>query len=339
MAWTFQSYDKIPGSSKRWDAGPDDERRLQKVDWVVTEKVHGANFCFILSPGRIDCAKRKALLPPDEDFFGHRSILSDLRGPLRRLFVDFRGGASRLLVYGELFGGGYPHPDVSAVEGVQPVQTGVWYHPDVQFLAFDVVAEDAQGRRAWWDFETLSYALGEATVPSLRPLFIGPYAEAREQPVVFPTTIPARYGLPPLDDNLAEGIVIKPRRPVLVGGQRPTLKRKHPRFSEDARYTQAQKWAPAPVTAAPLDTLEYAMLSRLTDARFASARSKLGPSAAPADLTAEISGDVLSDLRAEHGALLRGLSAEDRLLLEATLEQEAAALVTRAAPTPSRRGS
>jgi len=327
MPWRFTSYDKIPGSSQRWDASPADIRRLERVDWVVTEKVHGANFCFVLSSGTIDCAKRKAMLSPTEDFFGHGRVLERLRGTLRQLYVEHRGTAARLLVYGELFGGGYPHPDVAPVAGVQPVQTGVWYTPDVDFVAFDVVEEGADGQRRYWSHERLQASLAAAGVPVLSPLFVGSYAEARAQPVDFQTTLPALRGLPPLLDNFAEGIVLKPCEPVVVGGLRPTLKCKPARFAEDARYHQAQRWAPAPIAADPLDTLEYALMSRLTPPRCAAARSKLGPSASVGALVAEVCADVWADVREANGALLGGLGPEDRLLLEETLQQEAAVAV------------
>lgn len=40
--------------------------------------------------------------------------------------------------YGELFGGKYPHPDVAAHPDVRPIQSGVYYCPDLRFAAFDV---------------------------------------------------------------------------------------------------------------------------------------------------------------------------------------------------------
>ncbi len=317
----FTPYDRIPMSSRSWEADPAALRRLSRVDWVVTEKIHGANFCFVISGDGIDCARRKALLGPGEDFFGHNRVLNRLREPLRRLFAA--QGAPRLFVYGELFGGGYPHPDVPAVSGVQPVQTGVWYHPDVRFVAFDVVSEEA--RRGWWGFDEMTTALEAAGVPFVPPRFIGGWSDALTQSVDFTTEVPARLGLPPLGDNLAEGIVLKPREPVLVGERRPTLKRKNPRFAEDARYLQARKWD-APTTA-PLDVLEYAMLSRLTPARVAAARSKLGPSASPDEMAHEVSEDVWRELGEEHSGLVAALPREDAALLAATLAEEAATLV------------
>jgi len=42
-------------------------------------------------------------------------------------------------VYGELYGGAYPHPSVFAVPDLIPVQRGVWYSPQLSFLAFDLL--------------------------------------------------------------------------------------------------------------------------------------------------------------------------------------------------------
>jgi len=124
MEWVFKSYDKIPSSSKRWGIEEDDARRLFRRSWVVTEKVHGANFCFIIDNSRIQCAKRKALLSEGEDFFHHHRLLARLGGSLRALFDAL--SASRVMIYGELFGGRYPHPDVPVIDGLNPIPTGVW---------------------------------------------------------------------------------------------------------------------------------------------------------------------------------------------------------------------
>jgi hypothetical protein len=262
------------------------------------------------------------MLGEGDDFFGHHRVHDRLSGPLRALFVGHRAAAERLLVYGELLGGGYPHPDVAPIPGVQPIQTGIWYTPDVAFLAFDVVAEDQQGRRRWWGHAEMTAALGSAGVPMLEAMFIGRYTEAQEQTADFQTTIPARYGLPALADNHAEGVVLKPSEPILVQGRRPTIKNKAARFAEDARYHQAARWATPPPQAAPLDLLEFAIVSRLNPARFASARSKLGQSAPATTLSAEIYADVMVDIRAAHGDLFRRLSPEDAQLIDAMLQQE-----------------
>ena len=276
-------------------------------------------------------AKRRALLAPGEDFFGHAAVLARLAEPLRALYRERTAGTARVLVYGELFGGAYPHPDVAAVPGVQAIQTGIWYCPEVDFLAFDVVEEAEDGaRRRWLAWDELVGRCTVAGMPFVPARFIGSYTEARQQPVAFATEVPARRGLPPLDDNLAEGFVLKPRRPLELDGQRPVLKHKHPRFAEDARYHQAERWPERPggaPDAAPLAVLEWAILSRLTPPRRDAARSKLGPHATAAALCEEVFSDVWGELGEAHPLPLAQLSAEERLLLQSVLRQEARALI------------
>ena len=47
-------------------------------------------------------------------------------------------GVEHVFLYGELYGGQYPHPDVDPVPGLQAVQTGVYYSPHIEFCAFDL---------------------------------------------------------------------------------------------------------------------------------------------------------------------------------------------------------
>lgn len=42
--WTYVSYEKIPESPNHWNLTESDYRAFKKTDWVVTEKIHGANF-------------------------------------------------------------------------------------------------------------------------------------------------------------------------------------------------------------------------------------------------------------------------------------------------------
>merc|ERR1719469_813757 len=109
--------------------------------YIVAEKVHGANFCIIASfsplDGAVDVrfAKRTAIIgaaEDAEDFYSCRSagLLRDLAPCAERVLhqVSASGEAAPIAVhiYGELFGGKYPHKDVPAELGLEPVQIGVW---------------------------------------------------------------------------------------------------------------------------------------------------------------------------------------------------------------------
>jgi len=257
----FLPYPKTPRTTQAWGATPEDHRRLARVEWVATEKIHGANLSLLTDGVRVRAAKRKAILDPGDDFFAHRAILERLAPALRALFARVAAGEGgvgdrigTLLVHGEIFGGGYPHPDVAPVGGVRPVQSGVWYTPGVEFLAFDLAvlpadpAASGPADRTFVDHATAARLSSEEGVGFVEPLFVGSLTEALARPVEFETTIPARLGLPPLPDNPAEGIVVKPAadvRIVDVAGRprRPVVKKKPASFDADPRFHRARPWS------------------------------------------------------------------------------------------------
>ena len=106
-------------------------------EWVVTEKVHGANFAFISDGKKVVHASRRRLLKKDDDFFGSKSSgLLELHDPrvLRLVALvrkrvpadgeflsppqyydapplcnhELNSTLAVVWVYGELFGGGFP---------------------------------------------------------------------------------------------------------------------------------------------------------------------------------------------------------------------------------------
>ncbi len=89
--------------------------------WVAQEKIHGAQLVIGVEGGQAFFGKRKAWLADDEPFFGWQL----LRGALTEAALAIRAALGEdAFLYGELFGGAYPHPDVPPVPGLQAVQTG-----------------------------------------------------------------------------------------------------------------------------------------------------------------------------------------------------------------------
>lgn len=336
--WPFPSYERIGESLEDWLG--DDQAAFQALargEWIVTEKIHGANFCVVTDGHTVRAAKRKAFLAPGDDFFGHEALLVHLAPAARELCARARAAdprVARVLVYGELFGGGYPHPEVAADPAVQPVQTGVWYTPRIAFAAFDVgVVREGDEARAYLPHDEAAALCHEVGILHARPLLRGTYAAAIGFPLGFPTTIPALLGLPPLGPgNKAEGVVLKPARPIaLRDGRtvRPVVKRKIAEFAEDARFHEAEKWAARPAPAGALAALEYEASALLTEARLAAAVSKVGrlSSARAEEVAALIVEDLRAELRARRGALLAALPGGEASRLSRYLEGEARALV------------
>jgi Rnl2 family RNA ligase len=361
--WAFTPYEKMGERPERWGIDEAGHRALARTPWVVTEKIHGANFCLLTDGVVVRAAKRRELLPDGYDFFGHLSLMPALAHAARLAFVlaaEAVPGARRLAVHGELFGGCYPHPEVAPVAGVQAVQTGVYYSPRIELCVFDLAIElapeagpaqagrgrpDAGGRR-YLDFELARAIAEEAGFSFACPLFVGRYEEALQHPLGFESLVPARLGLPLLPaGNIAEGVVVKPSRSVYVetakGPVRPVLKRKIAAFSEDARYPGATAWEAGRASPAPPDPGSPALASLAAharalavEARLHAAVSKVGRvdarGAAPGavgELVDELSRDILAQIDDDAPGLALALGGEDRAALARLVQRESAELV------------
>jgi Rnl2 family RNA ligase len=246
----FFAYEKIEEDFKQYAFSEADYRRFKKTDWVVTEKIHGANFSVHLSAGEIRYANRKAILNNEDDFFHYQTLAEALHPKFRQLFNLIQAqypDIQTLIVYGELFGGAYPHPQVPKNPAVLPVQTGVYYSPKIEFWVFDlgIILNSQADFRDYLDFTAMRKFCQLADLPAVEPLLIGKYEAAVNFAISFQSTIPAKLGLPALPDNWAEGVVIRPAQTFYLetpkGKFRPILKRKIKAFSEQ-KYHEAQKW-------------------------------------------------------------------------------------------------
>lgn len=278
-----RAYGKVAGS------GPAPEAAVGGT-WVALEKVHGAQLQVAVGGGEVRFGKRKAWLADDDPFFGWQLVRAELADAARAVAAAV--GAPVVVLYGELFGGAYPHPDVPAAPGLQAVQTGVWYAPDLRWAVFDVLVAAGEDD----DGELLAF--GEvAEAAAAAGLLVPPVVRRGRRPEVeavserFETRVPALLGLPPIAGNLAEGLVLRPDargRP----GARPAHKRKIAEFDE-GRFDEAEAWDPG---ARPSAEDLAAWATRLTNrARVDSAASKVGRHD-PEAVLVEVELDVLVDL-------------------------------------------
>jgi len=284
MSLNHNSYEKIPESFEYWQLTEADYRALKKVSWVVTEKIHGANFCVITDGKEVSFAKRKELLSPEEDFFGFYYIKDQLTEQALNIYKILFSKDSRILsvsIYGELFGGEYPHPEIKGNPQLQAIQTGVYYTNAIAYAAFDIALQyPAPQHRVYLDYDASIKLFQQVGMFYAHPLFIGKYSEALAYNIEFPSTIPALLGLPPLPSpNKAEGLVIKPIKTISIdtpkGKIRPIIKRKISEFAEDSRYHQAQKWTQRDYHSTTSEA-EQQMLSLVTPTRINNVISKLG---------------------------------------------------------------
>ena len=57
---------------------------------------------------------------------------------LFRRLCQTHEGVKSISIFGELFGGAYPHPDVQRVGRLTVIQKGVFYTPKHEFYGFDI---------------------------------------------------------------------------------------------------------------------------------------------------------------------------------------------------------
>jgi len=334
--------------------------------------VHGANFCAIAcfrpsgdgdGDDGIDVkfAKRTAIIggaDDAEDFYNCRSagLLRELAPSAERALRQLADAAEAghgprplaIHIYGELFGGKYPHPGVPAVQGLDPVQVGVWYAPDLRFMAFDVCVE-LQDARSYLDFSVSKQVCEACGFMFAQPLCRGTLNECLDFEIEFESTIPGLLGLPPLprgaggaERNLAEGVVVRPSQEPSSSSStrskssgkeslRGLFKRKIEAFSEkryqndDWKKGKAGGGGKAPAVAA--DELALIEITAMvTEQRLANVLSKCGrvdPSdrAACRQLLQDFKQDVADALdppEAEFLAASREAQSElDRLCREA----------------------
>eukprot|EP00938_MAST-03A_sp_MAST-3A-sp1_P007197 g7197.t1 len=280
--------------------------------YVVTEKVHGANFCFVTDGRKIEVASRKRILNPFErDFFGcfesglvkrHESLVIDTFHRVR----EMHGKDVRVVwVFGELFGGGYPGKKSDQTL----VQSGIFYTPTLEFIAFDICYSSDTNMRTYLSYDE-AYSLWEKELGGMfvQALMRGDFETCMKHPVEFDTTIPKRFGLPAvpsmLEKNRAEGVVVRVANVAetldiemdttkKLRGRRKMMKRKYSGFAEIA-YGERSKMLKSYVTSSSSSSIRsnrrrdikktkpstqlvwYEIFARLTTARVDSAISKTG---------------------------------------------------------------
>lgn len=339
MNHLFQAYPKIPENFDALKLSEADYRLLKKTDWVVTEKIHGANFCVLSNGEDTHFAKRKAVLDDAENFFGYHSLRDDLREKVGQVFAQLHAqhpDTVAVAVYGELFGGAYPHPEVTTVAGVRAVQTGIYYCPDIRFWVFDIV-RITDTSSYFVDFDALVDTCQQVGLTYVPALLVGSFAEAQNYTIEFESTIAPALGLPTLvEPNLAEGIVIKPATSLLLdtskGWLRPVIKKKIEKFSEDVRYQQAQKWAGKSGESPLLIEVMQTVHQLVNTNRLNNVCSKIGniePSnaAQKEQIKADLEADVWETFWEKHSQPYFQLSPEEQAQVNAAVTQAIEALL------------
>jgi Rnl2 family RNA ligase len=242
---------------------------------------------------------------PGEQFYDHVEMLERYRERVLRLFGLSKERYPELLtlsIYGEMFGGSYPHASVPVIRGVSVIQRGVYYSPSHELYGFDLLVRDDTGSELYLDVKAVSELFASANMLYARVLFEGSLAECISYPNAFPSKIPEWLGLPALEDNICEGIVIRPvEAHFLTSGSRVLLKSKNDRFKEKSHLRRRETADPnySPELSLMLDTIE----SYITENRLNNVLSKTGEILNPRQigkLIGLLSQDALEDFMKEN---------------------------------------
>lgn len=207
------------------------------VQWFVTEKIHGCNAQISYDGKEVKYGKRTSYVE-DEKFYNIKEVLGQYKDRL----IDYYNQLAilgleldKVIFFGELFGGSYPHPDVPRNTKCSQVQKGVYYTPNHEFKLFDICITFKDGEYRYlsgYDFINTCKTFGLPHVPVLDANIS--LEKALSYPNNGESRVYSEYNLPQIQDNIMEGIVIRAWYSDLwiSSEHRAIIKSKNDRFKE-----------------------------------------------------------------------------------------------------------
>lgn len=307
--------------------------------WDVTEKVHGANCCLITDGKTVEFAKRSGIVN-GEGFFNYELVLAEHQQKILDAFKYIKEKyeteekpVKMVQFYGELFGGVYPHENVPRDNRFGAIQKGLYYAPYQSFYGFDIAlchgnGTDANGYRTWLNPDQEADVYSQNGIFFARSLFRGTLEECLAFSNAFQTHIPEWLGLPPIEDNICEGVVLKPMIPQFFGsGDRIVLKNKNDRFAEKKKEHVHKEVKDLPeVIMALVDCLD----DYVTDNRLCNVISHEGEFDMPKNFGTVIklfTEDILNDFVKDHLAEWNGLEKGNQKLITKQLNPLASKVI------------
>lgn len=269
-----------------------------RVKYVITEKIHGSNLGYYINLKTLDTyfASRTRLILDEDNSMRliAESVMRKIKPNIQRLLLNAKNELKEeldqydvLCVFGELFGGMYPHDDVPVDNKATRIQKGVYYTPSNYFNAFDIALLreknkdelDAMDNRineyneelnsctdeariniiksnikTLWntkknptlkyvDFDVFQKILEGTNIPIVPILkIVDSLQEALQFNKVFESEVYKQFDLPKIENNFAEGVVIKPiKEDYLYNKNRVIIKNKNDAFSEIVHGAQERK--------------------------------------------------------------------------------------------------
>ena len=305
----FKKYNSIENSYRAKFINKIIEEGHGNKEYIVQEKIHGANFSFWIDEAKIKCGKRSGFIGEEGSFNNFQSVLKKHYQDLRLLysFLATSRGAKEVAIFGEIYGGHYPHQDVEAIAGMKKVQGEVYYRPDVAFVGFDMMVDGI-----YLDVDDMNSLMVQFNLPYAETLFRGSLEDALKYSNEFEPTIPKLLGFPSIKDNICEGVVIRPTQTTYIyDGCRVIIKNKNDKFKEnDAEpkdFKDKDKKLTDEATAVVQELSTY-----ISENRLRNVLSKIGPVTQKdfGKILGFYNKDILEDFMKDHGDKMESLDKD-----------------------------
>lgn len=299
--------------------------------FVVQEKVHGANFSFITDGNSIQVAKRTSVIAEDENFNNYNYVLNKYEKAITALFKLVKKDFPEIeimTVFGEIFGGNYPHSEVEKINGMVRIQKGVFYSPENDFYAFDICINHTK----YLDVTIANTYFEEVGLFYAKTLFAGTFNECMAYPNAFESKVHEWLNLPSIEDNVCEGTIIKPLVSKRFGnGQRVIFKNKNEKWSEKSHEKRSRVSKPSAIEMLS-DTekeLMHTLLGYVNENRLMNVQSKLGEFSPKqtGKTIGLLAKDALEDFVKDHENDWNNVQKEHQKVLTKILNKEAVTVV------------
>lgn len=307
------------------------DQGLDKGIWCVSGKLDGCNFQIAIDlDGSVHYGSRNQELGRYDNFNGWQHVIQrdDMENKTRALKAELEKSVLKdiasqgpyvFIVFFELIGGVYRHKDVPPVKGACKLQGRVNYCPDNKMVCIGAFYyQPKEGEEGTGDYLPpldVNKACEAVGLYHMQVKAVLPFDDAIQYPNDYEdTTGVDLFGLPPLEHNITEGVVLLPVIPGRFrNGSRLIAKNKNQIFLERGVKTNKVKNPPEPMNELEEQWFNTYM-EYVTESRMMSVLSKMDTS----NINGKDFGRLLNafiedadkDFQKEYGGTIMCLEAE-----------------------------
>lgn len=316
----FKKYNSIENTYREEFLNRIQSHGFWEDEYVVQEKVHGANLSYWTTDGlTFHAGKRTSKLSAEEKFYNFQTVLAELQPKLVNIWNAIsitHPNLKQMTIFGELMGGSYPHSEVPRNPKAIKTQKGIFYSPNNEFFAFDILLNQAD----FLSVTTANRLFEHEGLLHAKTIFQGAITECLKYPNDFNSTIPADLGLPEIKPNIVEGVVIRPIQPRFFNnGTRVILKNKNEKWSERIKLDKPLK--PAVIYSEKVLQLQELAKTYATENRLSNVLSKIGEVTTKdfGKVLGMFNKDILEDFQKDYHELLATLEKKEQKSINKSL--------------------